>query len=443
MRAKKRYCRILVFLCLAAATGLVAQESQPAEPDDQTEPTTEVALVEEQVAAPAPFDVEAATEAYLSRLSPEEKARSDAYFEGGYWLQLWGFLYSLGVAWLLLGTGLSAKMRDLAERITRRRPLQTAIYASKYVVVTTLLFFPLTVYQGFLREHKYDLATQTFPQWLRDQAVDLGVSVILLAVLFTLLYGVFRRAPRTWWLWGAVVGVVFLIFVILIGPVYIDPLFNTYTPLGDEAVKAPILSMARANGIETDDVFQFDASRQTTRVSANVSGFMGTMSIRLNDNLLNRCSLEEIKAVMAHEMGHYVLNHIYEMIIYFGIVLVVGFVFIRWSFEWVRVRWGQTWSVAGITDVAGLPLLAALFSVYFFVMTPFINTIIRVNEAEADLFGLHASREPDGVAEVALKLAEYRKLDPGPVEEWIFYDHPSGRNRIHMAMTWKAEHQGD
>ena len=119
MRAKKRYCRILVFLCLAAATGLVAQESQPAEPYDQTEPTTEVALVEEQVAAPAPFDVEAATEAYLSRLSPEEKARSDASFEGGYWLQLWGFLYSLGVAWLLLGTGLSAKMRDLAERITR------------------------------------------------------------------------------------------------------------------------------------------------------------------------------------------------------------------------------------------------------------------------------------------------------------------------------------
>jgi STE24 endopeptidase len=198
--------------------------------------------------------------------------------------------------------------------------------------------------------------------------------------------------------------------------------------------------MARANGIHAENVYQFDASRQTTRVSANVSGFMGTMRISLNDNLLERCSLAEVKAVMAHEMGHYVLNHIYESIIFFGIVLVGGFAFIRWSFDWVLQRWGGRWGVAGIGDVAGLPLLAALFSVYLFVLTPFVNTYIRANEVEADIFGLNAAREPDGFAEVALRLGEYRKLDPSPVEEWIFYDHPSGRSRIRMAMTWKAEH---
>jgi len=394
------------------------------------------------VAQPAPsdsFDVEAATNAYLAQLTPEEKVSSDAYFEGGYWLQLWGILYTLGVAWLLLGTGLSARMRDLAERLTKRSPLQTVFYSVQYIVTATILFFPLTVYQGFFREHQYGLATQTFLPWMRDQLMDLGLTVLLFPLLLIPLYGVFRKAPKTWWIWGSAIGVTFVMFIMLIGPVFIAPFFNTYVALEDEAVKEPILSMAKANGIEVDNVYQFDASRQTTRVSANVSGFLGTLRISLNDNLLNRCSLAEIREVMAHEMGHYVLNHMYETIVFFGIVLIFGFVFIRWSFEWVRKRWGNRWSVSGIGDLAGMPLLAALFALFFFLITPFMNTFIRVNEAEADLFALHAAREPDGAAEVALKLAEYRKLDPGPIEEWIFYDHPSGRSRIHMAMTWKAE----
>jgi len=394
------------------------------------------------MAQPAPsdsFDVEAATNAYLAQLTPEEKVSSDAYFEGGYWLQLWGILYTLGVAWLLLGTGLSARMRDLAERLTKRSPLQTVFYSVQYIVTATILFFPLTVYQGFFREHQYGLATQTFLPWMRDQLMDLGLTVLLFPLLLIPLYGVFRKAPKTWWIWGSAIGVTFVMFIMLIGPVFIAPFFNTYVALEDETIKEPILSMAKANGIEVDNVYQFDASRQTTRVSANVSGFLGTLRISLNDNLLNRCSLAEIREVMAHEMGHYVLNHMYETIVFFGIVLIFGFVFIRWSFEWVRKRWGNRWSVSGIGDLAGMPLLAALFALFFFLITPFMNTFIRVNEAEADLFALHAAREPDGAAEVALKLAEYRKLDPGPIEEWIFYDHPSGRSRIHMAMTWKAE----
>lgn len=392
-----------------------------------------------QVGSGEAFDVEAATEAYLAQLSPEEKARSDAYFEGGYWLLLWGFLYTVGALWLMLGSGLSARMRDLAERITKKKPVQTAIYTALYVVITFVLFLPLRAYQGFFREHKYGLATQTFGEWLGEALIEVGAGIVLFPVLLIPLYGVFRKAPRTWWLWGSAVGVAFLAFLLLIAPVFIDPLFNTYVPLEDPQVKDPILSMARENGITVDNVLQFDASRQSTRVSANVSGFLGTMAIRLNDNLLNRCTLPEIKAVMAHEIGHYVLNHIYELIIVFGLILVGGFAFLRWSFDRVVERWGANWSVRGIDDLAGMPLLAALFAAYFLVMTPFVNTAIRVNEAEADLFGLHAAREPDGFAEVALKLGEYRKLDPGPIEEWVFFDHPSGRSRIHMAMTWKAE----
>lgn len=390
--------------------------------------------------AAATFDVEAATNAYLARLSPEERQRSDSYFEGGYWLLLWNFLLGLAVAALLLETRLSAKMRDLAARVTRFRTVHVVLYAMQYIFVTTIIVFPMTLYQGYFREHQYGLATQDFGGWMRDLMVGFGVNLVLLPLLLAVLYTVFRRAPRTWWLWGTVVAVVFLGFLLLIAPVYISPLFNTYVALEDPAVVDPILGMARANGVEVDNVYQFDASRQSTRISANVSGFLSTLRISLNDNLLERCGVAEVKAVMAHELGHYVLNHMYELFLYFAAILLGGFVFMGIVFNAMVARRGARWGVEGISDVAGLPLLTAVFAIYFFVMTPIVNTCIRVNEAEADIFGLNAAQEPEGFAEVALKLGDYRKLDPGPLEEWIFFDHPSGRARIHMAMQWKAEH---
>lgn len=393
--------------------------------------------------AQAPVDDPvAATEAYLAKLSPEQRAKSDAYFEGGYWLTLWDFLYGLGVAAILLGTGLSARMRSLAERAVRFRPVQVFLYWLQYLVLTTLLTFPLVLYAGFFREHKYGLSNQTFAEWIGDMLKGLAVGTILGGLAVVGIYAIFRRFPRTWWVWGTVASVAFLVVVMLIAPVFIAPLFNTYTELRDPDLRGPILSLARANGIPAEHVYVFDASKQTKRVSANVSGALGTMRISLNDNLLNRVSPGGVKAVMGHEMGHYVLNHVYESILWFALVLLAGFSFLRWGFNRAVTRWGGRWGVRGIDDPAGLPLLAVLFSVFFFVMTPLNNTWIRVNEAEADMFGLNAAGEPDGFAETALLLGEYRKLHPGPVEEWIFFDHPSGYQRILMAMKWKKENAG-
>jgi len=204
-------------------------------------------------------------------------------------------------------------------------------------------------------------------------------------------------------------------------------------------VVAPILSLARASGIQARDVWEIDASKQTNRISANVSGLFGTERITLNDNLLNRASLPEIQAVMGHEMGHYVLNHIPKLLLQLGIVIVVGFALLKNLFEWLRARTPR-WQVRGIDDVAGLPLAGLLLSSYLFLLTPVLNTIVRVQEYEADLYGINASAQPDGFAQVALKLGDYRKLDPGRVEELVLYDHPSGRTRILAAMRWKAEH---
>lgn len=424
-------------VALAIIVGLALPAAYAEEQDDAIPVILEIP---EGAKAGPDFDVDKATDAYINLLSEEGRARSDAYMEGGYWLQLWGFIYGLAVAWLLLGTRLSARMRDLSEKVGRWRWLHTFIYSLQYVVIGTLLSFPLTVYQGFVREHKYDLATQTFGAWMGDQFTALLVDALLLGIVLTLIYAVIRKAKNTWWIWGTGVSVAFLFFVSFIAPVYIAPLFNDYKTLEEGPLRTSIMSMAHANGIPGDDVYWFDASRQTTRISANVSGAFGTTRISLNDNLLKRTSTEEIEAVMGHEMGHYVLNHGTKLTINFGLVLAFGFAFVAWGFNGAVRRWGGNWGIRDVGDTAGLPLFGALLSVYFFVVTPVTNSIIRVHEAEADNYGINVSGQPDGFARSAMRLSEYRKISPGPLERFVFYDHPSGYDRVYMAMLWKSEH---
>jgi STE24 endopeptidase len=331
-------------------------------------------------------------------------------------------------------------MRDVAERVTRFKALQTALYWVEFIVLVSVVLFPLTVYEGFFREHKYGLSNLSFGQWMRDQVVDLGVTAVLGAILLVVLFSLVRKSGENWWVWGSLVSLIFTAFVVLIAPVFIFPLFNTFTKLEDPRIKEPILRLARANGIPATDVYVVDASRQSDRVSANVSGFGGTLRITLNDNLLKRCSLAGIESTMGHEMGHYVLNHVFKGLVLNGIVLVVMFALLNWGLNAGSARWGESWGIRGITDVAVLPLAVLLLATLSFLLTPVNNTITRAMEYEADMYGINASQQPDGEAEVDLMLGEYRKLDPGPIEEFIFFDHPSGRTRITAAMRWKAEH---
>ena len=385
------------------------------------------------------FDAVRATDAYLASVPAADRAKSDAYFEGGYWLILWDFVYTAAVCLALLQFGISARIRDWAERRTRHRPMQVFLYWVQYSVLAYLLTFPLTVYEAFLRERQYGLMNLSFAGWLREQGIGFLLSLIFGGFAVVALFAVVRRLPRTWPVWGAVVAILFLAFGALIGPVFIAPLFNKYTLLTDARVRDPILSLARANGIPVKNVYQNDASKQTKKISANVSGFLGTERITLNDNLLRRCSLAAILAVMAHEMGHYVLNHIYKLIFFFAVVQVIAFWLLRWSLNWSLARWGARWRIRELTDPAILPLVVLIFSVLGFLFTPIQNSFIRTQEYEADMYGLNAARQPDGFAEAALLLGEYRKLSPTPLEETIFFDHPSGHTRIYAAMRWKQE----
>ena len=418
---------LLVLLLILACVPVAMPQSSPAAPANAA-----------PSAGPA-FDVKAATDAYLATVPADKKARSDAYFEGGYWLQLWDFLIGAVIAIFMLQSGLSARMRDWAGRISSWRGVRRLIYFVQFLLFTTIVQFPMAVYEGYVREHKYGLATQTFGPWMRDQLVGLAVGAVLGGVAVMGLYALVQRLGKSWWIWGAVASVIFQAIVIVIAPVYIAPLFNTFHKLQDAKIKDPILSMARANGIPATDVYEVDASRQSNRVSAYVSGFLGSERIVLNDNLLNRCTPEEIQSVMGHEMGHYVLNHIYKSLLFFGVLFVAGFALLNWSMKWALARWGERWGARDITDVAALPLAVLILSIFFFVLTPLTNSWTRSQEYEADIFGLNAARQPDGEALVDLKLGDYRKLDPGRLEEVLFFDHPSGRTRIEAAMRWKAE----
>jgi STE24 endopeptidase len=387
----------------------------------------------------AGFDVARATDAYVATIPAAERAKSDAYFEGGYWINAWGVLVTVLIAWLLLGTRTSARLRDFAERRTRFRFLQVLLYGIAFLLAMFVLTLPWTLYTDWFREHQYGMSNQTLGAFLGEWLIGLVLTVAIMAFAVAGLYAIIRRVRERWVWWVTGATAVFMLFVILINPVFVAPLFNDYQSLPDGDLRDSILALAHENGVPADDVYWYDASRQTKRISANVSGIAGTTRISLNDNLLNGTSPPEIRAVMAHEMGHYVLKHSLWLPLAIALVLGLGYWAVNRLFGRFQRRHGERWGVRDITDPAGLPLALAIFSVVMLLLSPLRNTIVRVAENQADAFGLDAAREPHGFASVSMRLAKYRKIEPGQIEEIIFYDHPGGRARVERAMQWLAE----
>jgi STE24 endopeptidase len=439
----QRIAAAALLLLLLGGTAMAQDAPQP-QLGPRAAPTThvQVGALPTMNTVPA-FDAASATQKYLGRITGAARARSDAYFEDGYWLQLIDLLYALGVAALLLFLPISTRIRDWAEERTHSRSGQVMLYALCYVPLVALLTLPLTIYEQFIREHMYGLSNQSFAQWLGDFGIGFGLTLAASLLLLPLLYAAIRQARENWWLWGTALAVAFDIVVAVIWPVFVAPLFNHYSPLPESPLKAQILSLARANDVPAANVWLVDASRQSNRVSANVSGFLGTTRISLNDNLLKKGSHDEVLAVLGHEMGHYVMGHVTREILMDALVILLGFAFINFGYLWAVEWFGGQWQVRKVSDVAGLPLLAALGALYLFLATPVTNSISRTMEYQADIFGLDAVRKPDAFATVILKLSTYRKLEPGKWEEIVFYDHPSGRTRIQSAMRWKKEHIAD
>ncbi len=392
------------------------------------------------VSAAGTFDVTAATRAYLDTLSGAARAKSDAYFEGGYWLILWGALITIASDALLLRFRLSAWMRDRAAAITAGRFRQTWITALFYTLWGMIVTLPWSIYRGFFREHQYGLSNQDFAAWALDYAKGAGIGLVLGPLGFAVLYAVIRRFPRNWWLLGTGLMGAATLLGTMIAPVYLLPLFNTFAELAPGPVRDRIVGLAQANHIPAEHIYVFDASRQSDRISANVSGLGPTNRISLNDNLLKRTTLPETAAVMGHEMGHYVMGHGLRNTLLTTLLFGVLMLGASRIVPVVVARWGARWGIRDVGDPASMPVFGIVLAALSLIAVPLQNTIIRTAESQADGFGLNAAREPDGWAQIAMKLSQYRKVEPGPIEEMLFFDHPSGATRVRMGMQWKHDH---
>ena len=385
-----------------------------------------------------PFDPAAATAAYLATLSPAAHARATAYTQGGHWLLLWSWLVSVVAAWLIVRSGVLASAEAGLQKRKPRLVLVSLLLTALFVIIDAVLELPWEVYAHWWREKSYGLTSQAFAGWLTEQTIGLGVSVVMTGVFMAVLYAVIRRSPRWWWAWaGGVVGVFVLVGMVL-APIYIEPIFNHYTPAPAGPVRDAIVALARKADVPSDKIFIYDGSRQSNRYTANVSGLFGSARVAMSDVMFKKgADLAEVRGVVGHEMGHYRQG---PLILAgpFALLAVLAFGLTQLLFAPAARLMGAR--VASIADPAGLPVLMAVIATLGLVGTPLTSTLTRWVEADADSFSLRVAGEPDGMAKALVKSIEYRASSPSDLEEWLFYDHPSVQHRVRKAMDWKAAH---
>jgi Zn-dependent protease with chaperone function len=352
-------------------------------------------------------------------------------------------LWGAGALLLVLGTRWSARLRDLASRATSKRFIVAMLYFVLLSLVLTVLQFPLDFYGGYVVPHQFDLTDQSFGGWLGDFAKALGVNLVIGAPIAALALLGIRKIQR-WWLVLWLGSIPLIILAVVATPLIIDPLFNKFEPLRDETLKRALLDEASQAGIEGSRVYQVNKSKQTKTMNAYVTGLGPSKRIVMWDTLLQKLDHEEILAVMGHEMGHYVLNHLWKGLA-FGVALsFLGFFFAQKMYEKGLARWGGRWGIGEKGDPAALPWLLLVASVLSFVVTPVAAGFSRHVEHQSDIFGLELTHGNEAMASAFVKFAEDSKADPRPprIIEWWRYSHPSLGRRIDFVLQYRPWEQG-
>jgi len=380
------------------------------------------------------FDVQQATDTYINSLGAEALAKAAAYTAGSHWALLWGFLLSAFIAWAFIKLGVLEKIDT---RLSKRSLwLRSFVISSAYLFLSSIFILPWTIYQDWWREISYGKSSQPILDFLSQGSISLLISTFLGGLFFSGIYFFIRRVGRNWWLWSGALSAFAIMAMMLLGPIWIEPLFNKYTALPQGEVREALEVLAKQANINPDRIFVYDGSRQSNRFTANVSGIGSSARIAISDIALKSASLEEVKAVTGHEIGHYVSGHVWNMIGMATVLSMLFFYFTDTMFLNVGRRLGTT---SEIGDHCGIPVLLLCVSFLSLLAQPITNFVVRRGETEADQYSYHTVNLPDAMATALVKTAEYRDPRPHPVQEFIFYSHPSVESRVKAAMEWKAQ----
>lgn len=380
------------------------------------------------------MNVEAATARYIDGLGAANLEKAATYTHGNHWILLWNLVVAGLVTWLIVRWGL---LDRIERRMGERRGLRAFTVSLTYFLVSAVISLPWTIYEGWFRETSYGRTSQPIGDFLFQTTLSTLISSIVAALFLVGIYWLIRKTGKRWWLWSGGLVAAGLAFIILLSPVLIEPLFNRYEPVPAGEVRDAVVEMAGRAGIPPEKIYMFNGSRQSNNFTANAGGVGNTARVAISDVALKSASLDEVRAVTGHEIGHYTLKHTWYGILFFSIAAIVLF----WLADRLFPRFARAFgSNASVGDPRGLPVLMFMGAAFMLLISPLLNSFARTIETQADVYSLETENKPDGLASALVKTAEYRYPRPGKLEEIVFYDHPSVENRVRRAMQWKADH---
>ncbi|MCF7972830.1 MAG: M48 family metallopeptidase [Phycisphaerae bacterium] len=353
-------------------------------------------------------------------------------------------IWSWFIPALILFTGLSGRLGRFTERIGKKQVIVTILFVAIYFLIDFLLTLPVNYFAGYARAHAYGLSNQTLGRWLKGAAVNSGTMMVLYIIGFAVLRILIQRSPRRWWAYSSAVVAAIIFFYLMIHPVWVAPLLNRYGPLQDKTLEADILALADRAGIEGGRVFEVDMSRDTKALNASVRGIGKTKRIVFWDTLTSRLDHDEVLVVMAHEMGHYVLHHMYRTWISISLVYGLGLFLTDRMGRRIIQKYQSRLGFQNLHDVGAVPLFMLISGILFFAMAPLLNADSRYRERQADQFALELTHNNHAMAQSFVALQSTNLAVPYAhwFDKLLRRTHPSLGERIDFANTYRPWEEG-
>ena len=404
------------------------------------------ATVAEQAQEPEQKKVTAYT------LPPEKYRKAVALGQFHFRFNLISFFYGLLVLWIILRFGLAPRYRDWAEKFSGKLGLQVLVFAPLFLITMAVLGLPSDIW-AYLTEKQYGLNIQGWGSWFWDWTKGQLIGIVLGFIFIWILYAVIRKSPRRWWFYFWLVSMPIAALLVFLQPVIIDPMFHKFEPLQqkDPALTASLEKMVQRAGqdIPPERMFWMGAGEKTTELNAYVTGIGASKRIVVWDNTIAKMTTPQIVFVAGHEMGHYVLNHIWKGLAFAFVFLFILFYLAFRTIGWVLGRWGTAWGIRRVDDLASLPTLLLLLSIFGFIAGPISSAFSRHDEHQADQYGLEVTHglTPDSsqVAAQAFQIlgeVDLSNPEPNPIDVVMFYSHPAIPDRIRFALTYNPWSNG-